>query len=234
VTGFGVAAGDVNGDGCNDIIVGADAGFLPQVRVFDGHAAVEGTPTLLRSFNAYGAAFRGGVRVAAGNITGDEIAEIVTATGPGKSQVKVFRGGDFAAIKSFKPLGNRHFRGLYVAVGDFNGDGVRDVVAASDRNWIPTVTVTSGNAILAAGKPAAYQKFLAFKSSVRGGVRLAVKPKVGNTTDAVEQVDIFMTTGPGNGGFGRRARAAAFRGNSLKPAIVNKVFASGFDGIFPG
>src|SRR5262249_19647861 len=58
--GVWVAAGDINADGKADVIVGADAGGGPEVRVFDG-----ATGTLIRDFFAYGINFTGGVRVAA-------------------------------------------------------------------------------------------------------------------------------------------------------------------------
>jgi len=78
VGGVYVAAGDVNGDGFADIITGADAGGGPHVRVFDGRTRAPGV-----QFYANDPAFRGGVRVAAGDVNGDGRAEIMAAPGPG-------------------------------------------------------------------------------------------------------------------------------------------------------
>src|SRR5262245_45251572 len=95
--GVFVAAGDVNGDGLADIIVGADAGGLPNVKVFDGK-----TGAVLQSFLAYDVAFTGGVRVAAGDVNGDGIADVITGAGPGSApHVKVFDGATGAVIRSF-------------------------------------------------------------------------------------------------------------------------------------
>src|SRR5205823_9517728 len=65
-----VAAGDVNGDGFADIIVGADAGGGPNVFVLSGR---DRTPLL--SFFPYDIHFTGGVRVAAGDVNLDGRAD---------------------------------------------------------------------------------------------------------------------------------------------------------------
>src|SRR5207253_2327651 len=72
-----VAAGDVDGDGTDDIIVGAGAGAGPHVKVFSGK-----DNSLLRSFFAYDG-FTGGVRVASGDFNHDGTDDIITGTGPG-------------------------------------------------------------------------------------------------------------------------------------------------------
>jgi hypothetical protein len=58
--GVSVAAGDVNGDGKADIVVGAGPGGGPVVKVYDG-----ATGELLDTFLAFDAGFAGGVFVAA-------------------------------------------------------------------------------------------------------------------------------------------------------------------------
>ena len=75
---FAVLPGDVNGDGFADLIVGADAGGGPRVTVFSGK-----DDSLLDNFFAYDPGFRGGVRVAAGDVSGNGFADILTAPGPG-------------------------------------------------------------------------------------------------------------------------------------------------------
>src|SRR6185503_13337388 len=65
----------------DDIITGADAGGDPQVRVVTVSAS--GGVTELTNFLAYDPAFRGGVRVGAGDLDGDGRAEILTGAGPG-------------------------------------------------------------------------------------------------------------------------------------------------------
>src|SRR5204862_1293337 len=75
--GVRVAAGDVNGDGRADLVVGTGPGIAAQVRVLNGDDG-----STLRAFLPYGA-FPGGVWVAAGDVTGDGFADIVTGAGDG-------------------------------------------------------------------------------------------------------------------------------------------------------
>ncbi|HZR02669.1 MAG TPA: VCBS repeat-containing protein [Burkholderiales bacterium] len=64
--GVYVAAADVDGVGHADVIVGADTGGAPEVRVFSGK-----DHSVLLDFFAFAPTFTGGVRVAAGDVNGD-------------------------------------------------------------------------------------------------------------------------------------------------------------------
>ncbi|MDD5071901.1 MAG: S8 family serine peptidase, partial [Patescibacteria group bacterium] len=101
--GVNVAAGDINGNGVDEIIVGAGPGGGPHVRIFNSEGLVLG------QFFAYDKNFRGGVNVAAGDINGDGVDEIIVGAGPGGGpQVRIFdakgRGESqfFAYDKNFR------------------------------------------------------------------------------------------------------------------------------------
>ena len=123
--GVYVAAGDVNGDGKDDIIVGAGAGADPHVAVFDG-----ASNALIRSFDAYDPAYTGGVTVAAGHINNDQFDDIVTGSATSLSHVKAFNGADNALIASF--LAYPGFNGgVNVSTGDVDGDGFSDIITGT-------------------------------------------------------------------------------------------------------
>jgi hypothetical protein len=88
--GLFVAAGDVDGDGRAEIITGAGAGGGPHVRVWA--IAPSGAVEERAGFMAYDPGFTGGMRVAAGDVDGDGLAEVITGAGPGGGpHVRVFR-----------------------------------------------------------------------------------------------------------------------------------------------
>ncbi len=143
-TGFSggvyVAAGDINGDGKEDIITGAGSGGT------DGHVkAFSGADnSLLQSFFAY-AGFGGGVNVAAGDVNGDGLADIVTGSdaGTGGGHVKVFKGSDVSLINSYFAYGTAFSGGVRVGAADINNDGLDDVIMGSGAGMPATLRVNS-------------------------------------------------------------------------------------------
>src|SRR5262245_16035850 len=179
--GVFVAVGDLNGDGTDDIITGAGPGAGPHVKAFSGD-----TGALLNSFFAYAPSFRGGVRVAAGDVNGDGFDDIITGAGSGgNAHVKVFSGDSGALLSSF--LAYPGFSGgVFVAAGDFNGDGKADIVTGADRGAPPHVKVFDGatTQVLAS--------FFAYAANFTGGVRVATGDVNG---DGI--ADIITGAGPG-------------------------------------
>jgi hypothetical protein len=137
--GVSVAAGDVNGDGRADLVVGSGAGRPSEVRVLN---AEDGS--ILRAFTPYGA-FAGGVFVAAADVTGDGFADIVTGAGAGGGpHVLVVDGVTGAATLSFFAFEPGFAGGVRVAAGDVTGDGRADVIAGAGPGRTAAVRVFDG------------------------------------------------------------------------------------------
>ncbi|MFO0810292.1 MAG: VCBS repeat-containing protein [Gemmataceae bacterium] len=122
------------------VAVGSDTGYKPGVRVYD-----TSTGQVKFSFLAYEPTFKGGVRVATGDVNGDGVADIVTAPGPGRSPlIKVYDGTDGTLMTQFLAYSEKFTGGVYVAVGDVNGDGQADVITGAGEKGGPHVRVFNG------------------------------------------------------------------------------------------
>jgi hypothetical protein len=136
--GVRVAAADVDGDGRAEIITGAGPWGGPHVRAF---RLVGRTPVEIASFYAYDPAFTGGVFVAAGDVTGDGRAAIVTGTYQFGGQVRVFRLGPGGVTEhAHFPAYFSGFSGpVRVATADINGDGLAEIITGAGPGGGPHV-----------------------------------------------------------------------------------------------
>ena len=202
--GVTVATADTNGDGFEDIIVGAGNGGGPRIAVFDGSVQDRSTTNrgkVLADFFAYEDSFRGGVIAAAGDVNGDGFADIVAGTGVGGGpRVRVFSGtalttsGTQASIQDFFAYEDTARGGVNVAAADTNQDGFADIIAGSGAGGGPRVRVFRGSAISIGSNPASAADFFAYEDAFRGGVFVAA----GNVTPD-GKVNIVTGTGPGGG-----------------------------------
>jgi uncharacterized repeat protein (TIGR01451 family) len=166
--GVNVAVGDLTGDGVGELITGAGSGGGPHVRVWN----VAGGVSELTGFFAYDPAFAGGVTVAAGDVTGDGVAELITGAGPGGGpHVRVWSltGGGPIEIAGFFPYDPAFAGGVAVAVGDVTGDGVAELITGAGPGGGPHVRVwslTGAGFVEVAG-------FFAYDPAFAGGVFVA-------------------------------------------------------------
>lgn len=178
--GLFVASADLDSDGKAEIITAPDAGGGPLIEVFNGS-----TGTLLLAFNAYNPAFLGGVHVAAGDVNGDEKAEIITAPGFGGGPlVEIFNGQDASLVLAFNAYDPAFHGGVFVAIGDVTGDGKAEIITGTGVG-APHVKVFDG--LLATLE----QSFFAFDPQFQGGARVA-------TTDVNHdnKADLVVGEGP--------------------------------------
>ncbi len=192
--GVNVAAGDVNGDGRDEIITGMGIGSGPQVRVYkrDG--------TLLNQFLAYDKNFRGGVNVAAGDVGGDGTDEIITGPGVGGGpHVRIFKR-DGKVVGQFFAFNKSRRYGVKVSAGYFasGASGNRaEIAVAEGRGGDPTVKMYKPDGKLTIA-------FSVFDKKFNGGVNLTVADFNNDGFDEIAaaagpggapQVRIFLRTG---------------------------------------
>jgi len=166
------------------IAVGADLGSAPQVRLLN-----RANGAVIRTFTAYDPAFSGGVRVALGDFNNDGNPDIVTAPGPGGGpHIKVFDGATFGLLRQFFAYDPAFRGGVYVAVGNVNGDATPDIITGAGQGGGPHVKVFDGLT------GSAFDSFFAYDVTFRGGVTVAAGDVNGDA-----RADIITGAGQGGG-----------------------------------
>ncbi len=181
--GLNIAMCNFDADEESEILTGAGTGGGPHVKVFESDKTFMG-----KEFFAYDPAFRGGIDVACGDFTGDDIDEIVTAPGPGGGpHVKIFTldGVQLNSYFAYDPV----FRGgLRIAAGDIDGDDIAEVITGAGPGGGPHVKAFE----LATGPE--IRSFFAYDPGFKGGVDVTAGDVTG--TSAAE---IITGAGPGGG-----------------------------------
>jgi FG-GAP-like repeat len=216
VPGVTLAAGDLDGDGKAEIVLGGGptttAPWPPVASGPDQRVVVyRADGTVVGGFSAYPGLFQGGVRVALGDLDLDGAPEVVTAPGPGmEPEVDCFsenwlngrdRGTRLAHFLAFEP----GFRGgVRVAVGDVLGRGEPQIVAAPGPGRAPEVRVFDLHGTLLAST-------LAFERDYQGGLTVAAGDLNG---DGRAEIIAGTLAGPA------RVHALSADGTQFGPVVV--------------
>jgi RHS repeat-associated protein len=196
------------------LATGTDAGVSAQVKVHDAE-----TQALKFTLTPFPSWFKGGVRVAVADVTGDGTADVITAQGPGgQNGVRVFNGETGKALKGtlggFTGFPMSQANGLWVAAGDVTGDGKADILVGSDGDGTPRARVFSGaNGALVRNEDLS-------GLNLKGGVRVAA-----GDVNADGKADVIVASGPGGPG-----RVAAFDGANDKALFAVFAFDLNYQG----
>ena len=208
-SGSFVAAGDINGDGVQELITAAGPGNVAKVGVTERDGSVLALITPFPNSN-------GGATVAAGNVDSSERQEVIVGSGPGvASTVKAYRlvNDQLEEVFSFSPYGAAFKGGVYVSAA--NGY----IVTGAGAGGGPHVKVFK----ITGGVPELFSEWMAY-GSFPGGVRVAIgSAQVPGTLNVV--------TGAGPGG-GPHVRVFNIDGNPLHQFFAYAANFSG--GVFVG
>ena len=178
----------------NQIAVGSGPGVAGVIRIVNSDGSVA------RSIDVFGG-FTGGIRVAMADVNNDGVADVIAGTGPGRAtSVQIFDGKTGTLLREINPFEASFTGGVYVAVGDVNGDGFADIAVTPDEGGGPRVRLFSGNGF---GQIA---DFLGIEDpTFRGGARASI-----GDIDGDGKAELLIAAG-----FGGGPRLAVFKGSSL-------------------
>ncbi|NCU39633.1 hypothetical protein EOL99_01940 [Candidatus Falkowbacteria bacterium] len=176
------SAFDIEGDGDQELIVGATSGQEPKVSIYDASGKFK------FSFLAFEKNYRGGVNVTVADLDDDGKGEIIVAPQKGRlAEVRIFNSrGNLQ--KSFLAVDSNWQGGVQVAAGNIDGQGELEIVVALQAGAEPQLRIFS-----ASGKLQGI--FLAYEKDFRGGVNLTVS-NIDGRIDR-NKAEIIVSPGPG-------------------------------------
>jgi hypothetical protein len=151
------SAGDVNGDGYSDVIVGAggNSGYIGKAYIYLGGFVMNNisdiTMTGEIAINVFGSSVS-----SAGDINGDGYSDIIVGAysyNSGAGRAYIFFGGSFmnniADITMTAEVDNNNLGISVSSAGDFNGDGYSDLIAGASgfNSAIGSANIYTGSAI---------------------------------------------------------------------------------------
>jgi hypothetical protein len=125
--GVRVALADITSDGFDDVIAVSGPGRVTETKVFDGRSG-----ELISSQRPFGDSFTGGGYVTTGDLTGDQIPDLVVVNGAGaSSQMMILDGSTGQPIAGRNVFQAGYRGGSTVAAADLDGDGIDEIVVGA-------------------------------------------------------------------------------------------------------
>ena len=176
--GVNVTAGDLDGDGRDEIVVSSQFNGGPQIRVFDGFG------NLKFQFFAAEENLRNGIQIAIGDINGDKKNEIIVGIGDqGKFLIRVFDNRGENLNKDFYAFDNFKIGELSLATIDLGGDGTDEILVGSGGGEQSLVKIFRADGSL-------INQFPVYHKDFQGAVKIAAAD-----FDQDNRGDIVVTPG---------------------------------------
>ncbi len=160
-TDINVVSGDFNGDKKVEIAVAPKKGRSPEVRLYSEQGK------LLKRALVFEPKFYGGVSLAAADVDGDGVDELIVAPASNRrSDIKIL-DKNFRTKKTWLAYAPTFYGGVNLAAGDVDGDRQVEIVSAPADNGGPHIRIFNANGGLVG-------QWFAFDQSVKGGFKVAV------------------------------------------------------------
>lgn len=189
--GVHVSAGDVDGDGFAEVVSGTGVGGGPRVIAWSLK-----DQKALQDYFAYESSLRSGVQISVGDTNGDGFVDIFTGAGEGGGpRVRLFDGKDLAVLADFFTFDQNQRGGVFVALGDLDGDFISDMIAGNGKSAEPVIHAYHGRD---AGLLADFYANDPFAPGAIPEIPLESATRVGATDmDGDGVADILVGKGPG-------------------------------------
>jgi hypothetical protein len=131
--------------------------------------------------------FTGQIRVVSGDFNNDGKVDIIAAAGPGGGPaIAVLDSQTGEVLQSFFAFDQAFTGGVFIAVRDFNGDGILDIIAGAGAGGGPEVRIFNGDGLTI------IRSFFAYAQDFTGGVTVA---SIDFNNDGI--LDLVTGAGPG-------------------------------------
>ena len=181
------------------LAVGSGLAYLgtPTVSIVDPASG-----TVVRQFDVYEQGFMGGVQTAIHDVDNDGRDEIVVAPGRGRlGEVRVFDiDGEEMPEYRITPFGSSFLSGVNIALGDINGDGIKDLIAGQAAG--STVSIHLGVSLGWESTP--FRRYAPYGTTHLAGVSVAAADVGTIANGLISQTDVkdgraelVLGTGPG-------------------------------------
>jgi len=153
------------------IITAAGSGGGPHVKSFRKNY-------LENEFFAFDAYYLGGLSVASGDLENDGSLEIVVGLGKGTHPWFKIYNSNGELRSQFLAYADNFRGGVEVAIGDLDGDGVKEIITGAGKGGGPHIRIFSATGQLK-------DHFFALDKDFRGGVEIATGDLNGNGKDEI-------------------------------------------------